>query len=713
MSCLPTLTSVMKLSVLALATVASALQTLPPVEWDHQDSYLGATHGFSLKKTNHIIYLQDDFAQWRDQDGLTLIPPSALDFAQTLCEDLEEITNSSWQIRTVKQPPKHASGVFLSRSENPAQFTYEDGTTTEEGYELIVENNRVSIQGSGARGMWWGTRTLLQQIALNPHVSIPVGSVKDAPAYATRGFMLDAGRKWYSLDYLKELCTYSSFFKLSEFHYHATDNYPLSRGPNVSWNEVYSQFSLRPENPNLMPLVQRENETLSRAEFDDFQSHCAARGVTVIPEIESPGHCLSITKWRPDLALESRDLLNLSHPDTVPLVKSIWSEFLPWFHTKEVHIGADEYDSTLANDYIAFVNELSQFIRQNSGKGIRIWGTYEPSDTQSVDKNITIQHWQYGQSDPVILAQDGYQIINSEDWWAYMSLKNNHVPITPAPYPQFFNNARVLNFADKEGWQWTPQLFDPVNITEQPEQKAVRGAILAAWNDNGPDATTQLEAYYAIRNGIPVVASRAWTGDRGPRLDEAGLEDSIEILTSNAVGENLDRRTMKNKHSKGPLISWSKPHSDHPQDQFPLGYGSKGMNYTLELSVVGPFSLESNDTVLTLSESGQLTFTTDGWPYPLRSVAEEDGFDPAAIGRIWANATSSTHEVVRVPKKCEITITSDALTGSRVWVNDQFVGRFEVFVYGGKNRDFSWSQMAFVAPLAVIKGTGLGNLVLY
>ncbi|CEJ61956.1 hypothetical protein PMG11_10472 [Penicillium brasilianum] len=703
----------MKLSVLALATVATALQTLPPVEWDHQDSDSGASPGFSLKTADHIIYVQDDFSQWRDQDGLTLIPPSALEFARTLCDDLQEITNSSWQIRTVKQPPKHLSGVFLGRTKTPAHFTYEDGTTTEEGYELIVENHRVSIEGSGARGMWWGTRTLLQQVALNPHASIPVGRVKDAPAYATRGFMLDAGRKWYSLNYLKELCTYASFFKLSEFHYHATDNYPLSRGPNVSWNEVYSQFSLRPDSPHLRPLVQRENETLSRAEFDEFQSHCAARGVTVIPEIESPGHCLSITKWRPDLALESRDLLNLSHPDTVPLVKSIWSEFLPWFQTKEVHIGADEYDSTLANDYITFVNELSQFIRQTSGKRIRIWGTYEPSDTQSVDKNITIQHWQYGQSDPVMLAQDGYQIINSEDWWAYMSLKNNHVPISPAPYPQFFNNTRVLNFADKEGWQWSPQLFNPVNITEQPEQKAVRGAILAAWNDNGPDATTQLEAYYAIRNGIPVVASRAWTGSRGPRLDEAGLDETIEILASNAVGENLDRRLSKKRDSTGPLISWTKPHKDHAQDHFSLGYGSKGMNYTLKLSVVGPFSLESKDTILSLSESGQLTFNTDGWPYPLRSVAEEDGFDPAAIGRIWVNATSSTHEVVRVPQSCEITITSDELTGSRVWVNDQFVGRFEVFVYGGKDRVFSWSQMAFVAPLAVIKGTGLEKVVLY
>ncbi|KAJ5156907.1 uncharacterized protein N7482_008007 [Penicillium canariense] len=701
-------------SILALAAVALSLQTLPPVAFHPHSPDSAAAQGFSLANADNVIYIQDGFSSWRDQDGLTLIPPSASEFALTFRDDLHEITNSSWEIQTVKQLPKQASGVFLGRSTKPkSHFTYEDGTATEEGYELIVEKNRACIYGSGARGMWWGTRTLLQQFALNPHSLIPAGWVKDVPAYATRGFMLDAGRKWYSLDYLKDLCTYASFFKLSEFHYHATDNYPLSRGPNVSWNQVYSQFALRPNNPELLPLVQRENETLSRAQFNDFQGHCAARGVTVVPEIESPGHCLSITKWRPDLALESRDLLNLSHPDTVPLVKSIWSEFLPWFHTKEVHIGADEYDAALANDYIAFVNEMARFIQQTSGKKIRIWGTYEPSDTRSINRNITIQHWQYGQSDPMLLAQDGYQIINSEDWWAYMSLKNNHVPIAPAPYPQFFNNARVLNFADKEGWQWTPQLFNPVNITEQPNQNSVRGAILAAWNDNGADATTQLESYYAIRNGIPVVASRSWSGSRGPRLREEGLEEAIEILISNVVGENLERQLLQTGKSRTPLVSWRKPHSDQPQQQFALGYGSKGMNYTLQLNVAGPFSLESHDARLSLSEDGQLTFTADGWPYPLRSIAEGDGFDPDAPGRIWANSTGSTHEIVKLPQRCQITISTNETIGSRVWVDGQFMGRFEVFVYGGKNRVFSWSQMAFVAPLNVLKGEGIDSLLLY
>lgn len=695
----------------ALVVVAVALQALPPVKFAPAqiNQISGRDQGFSLETADRVVYVQEDFASRTDKKGLTLIPPSVDQFAQTFRDDLQEFTNASWSFRIVKEFPNGASGIYLGRSKAPAkQFTYEDGTVTEEGYELVVETGRVSIYGSGARGMWWGTRTFLQLMILNGTLS--PGRVIDAPAYPTRGIMLDAGRKWYSLDYLKDLCTYASFFKLSEFHYHATDNFPLSRGPNTTWTDVYSQFALRPENPELLPLVQRINETLTRSDFDDFQQHCARRGVTVIPEIESPGHCLSVTKWKPELALESKDLLNLTHPETVPLVKSIWSEFLPWFHTKEVHIGADEYDSTLADDYVRFVNEMSDFIYETHGKRIRIWGTYEPS-TLLIDSNITIQHWQYGQSDPVALAQNGYQIINSEDWWAYLSLKNNHVPITPAPYPQFFNNNRVLNFGDVEGWQWTPELFNPVNTTEQPAKNAVRGAILAAWNDNGPDATTQLEAYYAIRNGIPVVASRAWSGNRGPLLEPSTLDESISILTTNAVSQNLDRLIVRSgTRQSGVLFSWSKP--DHYAQQHQIGLGSKGINYTLELDVNGPFSLQSDDATLSLSADGELVFSTDGWPYPLRSFAESDGFDPAEPGRIWANSTESSHRIVDVPQKAQIVITTNQFEGSRVWIDDQFVGRFEVFVYGGKNQAFSWSQMAFVAPLDSVHGTGLQKISL-
>ncbi|KAH8898108.1 putative beta-N-hexosaminidase [Thozetella sp. PMI_491] len=706
------------------ACVTYALQLLPPpteslaqtaLNLSSQPWSSGTTgRSVDLATRSRTICIDKGLAFRRDTGGLTLIPPTGLEFAQLFANDLTALSGTTWtvQLQTDESNSACRRGIVLGTSSINA--TYENGTPTEEGYELRVSDEGIFIGGTGARGIWWGTRTLLQMLLIH-RGTLPIGQHIDYPAYATRGYMLDAGRKWYSPSFLKEVCVYASFFKISEFHYHLSDNYPLNRGHNETWQKVYSQFALRPEDPALAWITERENETLSRRDFEDLQSHCAARGVTVIPEIEAPGHSLYITKHKPELALTKKDLLNLTHPDTIPTVQSIWAEFLPWFQTKEVHIGADEYDATLSDVYISFVNEMAAFVNQTAGKRVRIWGTEEPSQDREIAKEVIIQHWQLGQSDPVALAEAGYDIINSEDWWAYMSLKNDHMPILPAPYAQFFNESRIFRFANQEGWQWSPNDIDAYNPQRQMPVGAARnkGAILAAWNDNGPDASTQLEAYYAMRRGIPLVASRAWSGVRGPLLVETELDPSVDFFSPHAPAQNLDR-VVPSKAGSEPLLTWERDGGIGSENStVSLGYGSKGLNYTLTLDITGPFELVGPDNALFLDSSGSLVFTSDGWPYPLRSVSSHDALhlDPGMPGRIWTNVTSSAHVPVIVSTPARIVIVTEATGGSRVWLNGKFAGRFEVFVFGGRNTLFSWSQMAFVAPLDTLRG-GIQRLVL-
>ncbi|RGP65903.1 beta-n-acetylhexosaminidase [Fusarium longipes] len=700
-------------AILLVAPYLAQAQDLIPPILETADTFTQDI--WILNQSQKIIYIDNDFASVSDKDGLTLIPPTALDFATTFRDDLSQITGLNWTLKQVDKIPSNASGISLGAyTGETSDLTYENGKSTSEGYELSINSARITIGGNGARGMWWGTRTLLQLFLLANNGTLTTTYARDAPAYATRGYMLDAGRKWYSKDFLKELCSYASFFKMNEFHYHLSDNYPLNRGKNETWQDVYSHFSLLPEDEELRGILHgRENETLSKKDFDDLQKHCASRGVTVVPEIEAPGHSLYLTKWKPELALPKKDLLNLTHPDTLPTVQSIWKEFLPWFKTKEVHIGADEYDAELADDYITFVNKLSRFINSTSDKRSRIWGTHEPSKkNQTIDKDVIIQHWQYGQSDPVQLAEDGYDVINSEDWWAYTSLKNDHMPILPARYPQFFNENRVLNFADKDGWQWTPADFNPFNTTMQlkDDESRLRGAIMAAWNDNGPDASTQLEAYYSMRRGIALVGARAWSGSRGPELLEETTDISVDFYSPQAPGQNLDR-VLTPTEKDGNLLSWSRSSIDG--DVIDLGHGSKGMNYTLTLSVTGPFTLSGPDNSLSLDNSGSLVFEADGWEYPLRQVSGGDALelDPGHPGRIWVNTSSSTHKPVKISVPVEMTLVTDAIHGTVVLIGSKVTGRFEVFVYGGRNTQFSWSQMAFVAPLDKIKG-GVSRLSL-
>lgn len=702
---------------------AAALAVAPALVWAHVSELLPplptgssavsaeGSQNWDVASSAKTIYIQDDIASVADTDGLSLIPPSGHDFASLFQKDLIQLTGHEWTLERVDKLPSsgNASGIVLgSLSTGNSPVTYENGKPTSEGYELEITTSGAVISGTGARGMWWGTRSLLQQILVS-NGSVPISeALVDAPAYETRGLMLDAGRKWYSAEFLKEMCSFMSFFKMNEFHYHLSDNYPLNRGKNDTWQDVYSHFSLLPEDESLLGILHgRENETLSRDEFADFQQHCASRGVTVIPEIEAPGHCLYLTKWKPELALEKKDLLNVTHPETMPIVKRIWDEFLPWFETKEVHIGADEYDMDLAEDYKMFVETMATHIADTAEKRVRIWGTYLGLELdKSLD--IIVQHWQYGQSDPEELVGFGHDVINSQDWWAYMSIKNDHDPILPARYPQFFNETRVLNFADKDGWQWTPADFNPFNRSMQLDDDEMlnRGAILAAWNDNGPDASTQLEAYYAMRRGIALTGARAWSGRRGPEVNENAAASTIDFYSPLAPGQNLDRILSKKS------ISWAR--SENDGEEVHLGYGSKGMNYTLTLSVDGPFKLSGPDITLSLDPSGSLFFDADGWIYPLREVSEEDALklDPGHPGRIWANATDSTHEEVRVPtdSPVDITLATDVVHGTVVWIDGKLAGRFEVFVYGGRNTQFSWSQMAFVAPLETVTGAGLQGL---
>jgi hexosaminidase len=269
--------------------------------------------------------------------------------------------------------------------------------------------------------------------------------------------------------------------------------------------------------------------------------------VTIIPEIDTPGHSLVISKWKPELMIQGNpDHLNLTHPDTTPTIKAIWDEVLPWIDAPEVSIGADEYDPSLANDYISFVNEMAGYISAKSGKSIRVWGTNEPSETMSISTDVTIQHWDFpGDSIPVQLMEKGYRVINSEQAFLYLDGKtsdNNQFP-QELDASLLWNGAPANSPGQQKGW--APNIFsstDPSNNTS-PDNPNLRGSIMALWNDWGNNATTKLEIYYQLAKSIAFFAEKTWAGSemRESGLSLADFDDIYEVLNDMAPGQNLNR----------------------------------------------------------------------------------------------------------------------------------------------------------------------------
>lgn len=335
---------------------------------------------YSLADIKGIV-VDSQYADSVDEAGLTLIPPTLFDFAWLFAEDLSSAVGVS-VTATTGDHCDSAGSIFVTLGP-PEEYVDAAGRETSEGYTIVTTSTGITITGASPLGAWWGTRTVLQQGVLSLAAagvpSVPLGSGLDVPGWPERGVMLDAGRHYYPPDFITDLCSYMSFFKQNTLHLHLSDNlynnaiYSAERSL-----ELYARFRLWSDDSAVAGLNLHANESYDRPTFDAIQASCASRGVTVLPEIEAPGHALVIVQWKPELGLTTDlSLLNISHPETIPTMKSIWGVFLPWFHSKVVSIGADEYTGPPA-DYNTFVNEMDDFISAESGKSMRIWGTFPP-----------------------------------------------------------------------------------------------------------------------------------------------------------------------------------------------------------------------------------------------------------------------------------------------------------------------------------------------
>ncbi|KAB2568928.1 Beta-hexosaminidase [Lasiodiplodia theobromae] len=525
-------TTAASLALLA-ASGSARLLTVPTVPFEPANGSL--TVG-NLRS----IVVDERYADAVDEDGETLIPPTLLEFAQTFATDFGDTigTNLTLSTGTAAGP----DSIFLTL-DNATDFLDAAGRHTSEGYSLsISSDNGITIAGASPLGAWWGTRTLLQAAVLN-NGSIPAGTAVDAPGWGTRGVMLDAGRHYYPPEFLIELCSYLSFFKQNTFHLHLSDNMGSVYLDNYNFMmSLYAAFRLDSSAADLAGLNRRQNESYTRDVFEHIQQSCASRGVTIIPEIETPGHALVLTQWKSDLALSSDySMLNLSHPDTLPTVQSIWREFLPWFHSKTVHIGADEYDSDLAADYNDFVIALADFIRTESSTGqtIRIWGTFPPSAEYAnnipptADSGVSIQHWEFFEDNPLFdyIAND-FDVLNSDDAFYIVNKWSGS-------YPQSLNRTRIFHGDPATGGAYAPYVFDTKNATNNPprDEPRVLGHVAALWNDCGPNATVYSEAYYAWRDNLPALADKQWGGD----LAEDEYDGVFAALHAAVPAQNLDR----------------------------------------------------------------------------------------------------------------------------------------------------------------------------
>lgn len=384
----------------------------------------------------------------------------------------------------------------------------------EEGYTCDITDKCV-IKAETAVGVRWGTVTLMQILFRGAYgeISAPQGRIRDYPLYEVRGFGIDVARKPVSLDTLYAMMEIMSWYKMNDLSIHLNDNEILATSGLTASPEqaMTAESAFRLESS----LANEEGEALTSAEYAYTKEEIAeliatakTYGVTVVPEIDTPAHSLSITKLYPEYALrfanESVDQIDLGNEDAVALAEELWREALDeergaFREAQTVNIGMDEYygDGEQYRQYLTRINDLVQ----ETGRTVRLWGSLSNmgGSTKPSPENLQMIIWSTVWADPQEMYEAGYSLIN---------MQNNHLYLIPGGGYDHLNIGELYE-------NWAPNRFYDYNRIETipAYSPQMLGASYMIWNDmcgRLDIGISEYDLYERFTEPLGVLSLRLW-----------------------------------------------------------------------------------------------------------------------------------------------------------------------------------------------------------
>lgn len=229
-----------------------------------------------------------------------------------------------------------------------------------EAYKLIVNDKRVCISGASEAGVFYGIQTLRKSLPVAQDINVNLSAVEiyDKPRFAYRGAMLDVARHFYTVDEVKTFIDMLALHNINRFHWHLTDD--------QGWRIEIKKY------PKLMSVASERKETVvgrwysgiydgkpyggyyTQDELRDVIDYAAKRHITIIPEVDLPGHMQAALTAYPELGCTggpyevrtiwgvSQDVLCEGNDFTLQFVKDVLSEVADIFPSEYIHIGGDE-----------------------------------------------------------------------------------------------------------------------------------------------------------------------------------------------------------------------------------------------------------------------------------------------------------------------------------------------------------------------------------
>lgn len=472
-----------------------------------------------------------ELREWKGGTGrftafarVTYKDASLKEMAEKFASDYRALTGRG--IEVAKADAAQAGDVFFTLGADKKRGL------KEEGYLIEATADKITVSAEAVAGANWGSKTILQSVKQTG--DFPCGTARDYPLHKVRGFILDVGRKTFTIEWLRQLTDQMAWYKMNDLQIHLNDNLiPLEQLKDPM--QAYSAFRLESdvkagEGKNQADLTAKD-VWYTKKDFKAYIEHSRALGVNIIPEIDTPAHSLALTKVRPDLrhgttgrATDHLDLKN-QYDESLDFVQGIFDEYVQggdaavFADADVIHIGADEYNAD-GNAYRTFVNDMFKYAEDN-GKTARVWGSLTTIKGDVAVKGVSetgkrrqMNLWNPGWADMKSMYDLGFELIDCQDGVFYI------VP-NAGYYYDYLNQNSCYNDKVNEISGFEIPAGDP----------QISGGAFAVWNDMcdfQENGMSEYDIYRRIDGALGLFAANTW-GKTGA-VDLAAAQERVKQL---------------------------------------------------------------------------------------------------------------------------------------------------------------------------------------
>lgn len=414
-------------------------------------------------------------------------------------------------------------------------FVHDENVKNEEGYILDIKEDKIAIIAREDVGAFYAIQTLRQILPVGfestsermTQTSIRCQRIEDEPRFKYRGLHLDVGRHMYSTDFIKKYIDALAMLKMNTFHWHLTED--------QGWRIEIKKY------PKLNEIGAYRNETLighyndqpqtfdntkyggyyTQEEVKDIVSYAKERHVTVIPEIEMPGHSQAAIAAYPELGCRQEPVevatkwgvfeeIYCSRDETFDFLQDVLDEVLELFPSEYIHIGGDEAPKTrwkecqdcqnrIKSEGLKDEHELQNYFisrieRYLNSKGRQIIGWDEILEG-GLAPNATVMSWR-GITGAIEAAKAGHQVVMTPTSHCYFDYYQSENESEPLAIGGFLPLEKVYSFEPI-----------PDELSEE-EADFVLGAQANMWTEYMPDSK-QVE--YMLFPRLLAMSEVVWT----------------------------------------------------------------------------------------------------------------------------------------------------------------------------------------------------------